>query len=114
MCNFHSHRNICGTADLGCGFTREEFVLVVLGALDDDNVINANYDEDKFAIGIHIWIKEPKTTAAIFTTGKCNILGAKTEVEAEAAAQEIAHLLVRLGKVVNVSLLWLLYTLVFF
>ena len=103
FCIFNSLRNVCSTADIGCIFKRDEFEAIALAARDDDNITNANYNPG-FPNGMHIWVREPQATVTIFTSGKANVVGAKTEAEAEAVTQEIALLLERLGKTVRASL----------
>ena len=62
-------QNIVVTANLSCPLNLRQIAL---------QVMNTYYEPKKFT-GLVMRIKEPKTTALIFNTGKIVVLGAKTE-----------------------------------
>ena len=57
---------------------------------------NASYNPARFP-AVFLKLREPKTTAALFNSGKMNCLGAKTEEEAKIAAKRFAKLIKSLG-----------------
>ena len=80
-------RNIVSTADLCCKFNLK---LICLQAK------NAEYNPKRFS-GLIMRIKEPKTTALIFSNGKIIVLGAKTEEESKNACRKFGKILRKLG-----------------
>lgn len=59
-------------------------------------------------------IREPRTTALIFSSGKMVCTGAKSEEQARLAARKYARIIQRLGFEVILSLYYLLYAVSFF
>lgn len=57
---------------------------------------NVEYKPKRFAAAI-IRIREPKTTALIFASGKMVCTGAKSEVDSETAAKQYARMIKRVG-----------------
>ena len=70
-------QNIVSTANLGIPLDLKNIVL---------NCRNAEYNPRRFAAVI-IRIREPKTTALIFSSGKMVITGAKSEDQSRNAAK---------------------------
>ena len=68
-------QNIVVTANLSCPLNLRQIAL---------QVMNTYYEPKKFT-GLVMRIKEPKTTALIFNTGKIVVLGAKTEENSKKA-----------------------------
>ena len=79
--------NIVSTADLGCNLKLREIAL---------QAKNAEYNPKRFSAVI-MKIKEPRTTALIFSSGKIVCLGAKTEEESKKACRKFAKIIKSLG-----------------
>ena len=75
--------NIVSTATLGCQLNLREIAL---------RVKNAEYNPRRFSAVI-MRIKEPKTTALIFSSGKIVTLGAKSEEESRKACRKFAKII---------------------
>ena len=73
-------QNVVATVDLGC---KLDLVAIAQKAR------NAEYNPKRFAACI-IRIREPKTTALLFNSGKMVIAGAKSEEQARLAARKVA------------------------
>lgn len=54
-------------------------------------------------------IREPKTTALIFKSGKIVVTGAKSEDAALLAARKYARIIQKLGFVVSIFFFWSLF-----
>jgi len=80
-------QNIVATVDLG---VKLDLKAIALGAR------NAEYNPKRFAAVI-IRIRDPKTTALIFASGKMVVTGAKSEDSARVAARKFAKTIARLG-----------------
>eukprot|EP00124_Ichthyophonus_hoferi_P004035 Ihof_evm1s400 gene=Ihof_evmTU1s400 len=80
-------QNIVSTVNLG---TRLELKQIALHAR------NAEYNPKRFAAVI-MRIREPKTTALIFASGKMVCTGAKSEEESKLAARKYARIIQKLG-----------------
>jgi transcription initiation factor TFIID TATA-box-binding protein len=79
--------NIVSTVNLDCQLDPHKIAL---------HAKNAEYNPKRFAAVI-MRIREPKTTALIFRSGKMVCTGAKTERESEAAARKYAKTIKKLG-----------------
>lgn len=80
-------QNIVATADLGC---RLELKKIALQAR------NAEYNPRRFAAAI-LRIREPRTTALFFNSGKIVCTGAKSESQSRIAARKFARIAQKLG-----------------
>ena len=80
-------QNIVSTANLKCVLDLREIAL---------RAKNAEYNPKKFAAVI-MRIKEPKTTALIFSSGKMVCTGARTEEESKQASRIYAKIILKLG-----------------
>jgi len=80
-------QNIVVTANLSCPLNLRQIAL---------QVMNTYYEPKKFT-GLVMRIKEPKTTALIFNTGKIVVLGAKTEEDSKKACRKYAKIIKSLG-----------------
>lgn len=80
-------QNIVATVNLGC---RLELKTIALHAR------NAEYNPKRFAAVI-MRIREPKTTALIFASGKMVVTGAKSEDDSKLAARKYARIIQKLG-----------------
>ena len=80
-------QNIVSTANLCCKLDLREIAL---------QARNAEYNAKRFAAVI-MRIKEPKTTALIFSSGKMVCTGAKSEEESRKAARKFAKIIKSLG-----------------
>ena len=80
-------QNIVSTADFGCKFNLKEISLISK---------NSQYHPKRFS-GLIMRIKEPKTTALIFSTGKIVVLGAKTEETSKNACRKFGKILKNMG-----------------
>lgn len=80
-------QNIVSTVNLDC---RLDLKRIALSAR------NAEYNPKRFAAVI-MRIKEPKTTALIFSSGKLVITGAKSEDKARLAARKFARVVEKIG-----------------
>ena len=76
-------QNIVSTADLCCEMNLKEIAL---------RAQNTIYNPKRFS-GLIMRIKDPKTTALIFSNGKIVCLGAKTEEESEKACRKYGKIL---------------------
>ena len=85
--------NIVSTANLKCLLDLREIAL---------QVKNAEYNPKRFAAVI-MRIKEPKTTALIFSSGKMVCTGARTEEESRTASRTYAKIILKLGFPVKFS-----------
>ena len=79
--------NIVSTADLNCLLNLREIAL---------KATNAEYNPKRFSAVI-MKIKEPKTTALIFSNGKIVCLGAKTEEDSRKACRKFAKIIKKFG-----------------
>jgi transcription initiation factor TFIID TATA-box-binding protein len=86
-------QNIVSTANLKCVLDLREIAL---------KAKNAEYNPKKFAAVI-MRIKEPKTTALIFSSGKMVCTGARTEEESKQASRIYAKIILKLGFPVKFS-----------
>lgn len=82
-----AHRNIVATVNLGCQLNLKQITL---------HARNAEYNPKRFAAVI-MRIREPKTTALIFSSGKMVCTGAKSEESARLAARKFARIIQKLG-----------------
>lgn len=80
-------QNIVSTADLKCNLNLKEI------ALQENNV---EYNPKRFS-GLIMKIKDPKTTALIFSNGKIVCLGSKTEENSKNACRKIGKIVKSLG-----------------
>ena len=80
-------QNIVSTANLKCILDLREIAL---------KAKNAEYNPNRFAAVI-MRIKEPKTTALIFSSGKMVCTGARTEEESRQASRIYAKIILKLG-----------------
>lgn len=76
-------QNIVSTANFCCKLNLKEISLIAK---------NSEYNPKRFS-GLIMRIKEPKTTALIFSTGKIVVLGAKTEQDSEKACRRFGKIL---------------------
>ncbi len=79
--------NVVATADLSCELDLKKIAL---------QARNSEYNPKRFP-GLIIRIREPKTTALIFRTGKIVCMGAKSESDAETATRKYAKIVKRVG-----------------
>ena len=84
-------QNIVSTANLGCELRLRDIAL---------QAKNAEYNPKRFAAVI-MRIKEPKTTALIFSSGKMVCTGAKSEADSKKASRKYAKIIKSLGFPVN-------------
>ena len=80
-------QNIVSTANLGCPLKLRQIAL---------QAKNAEYNPKRFAAVI-MRIKEPKTTALIFSSGKMVCTGAKSEDDSRKASRKYAKIIKSLG-----------------
>ena len=80
-------QNIVSTANLGCQLKLRQIAL---------QARNAEYNPKRFAAVI-MRIKEPKTTALIFSSGKMVCTGAKSEEDSKKASRKYAKIMRSLG-----------------
>ncbi|KAL0412673.1 UNVERIFIED_CONTAM: TATA-box-binding protein 1 [Sesamum radiatum] len=80
-------QNIVSTVNLACNLNLAEISL---------KTMNSEYNPKRFSAVI-MRIKEPKTTALIFASGKMVCTGAKTEQESRLAARKFARVVQKLG-----------------
>ena len=80
-------QNIVSTANLGCPLRLRQIAL---------QARNAEYNPKRFAAVI-MRIKEPKTTALIFSSGKMVCTGAKSEEDSKKASRKYAKIIKSLG-----------------
>ena len=84
-------QNIVSTANLGCTLQLRDIAM---------QAKNAEYNPKRFAAVI-MRIKEPKTTALIFSSGKMVCTGAKSEDDSRKASRKYAKIIKSLGFDVN-------------
>uniref|UniRef100_A0A0E0RJ76 Uncharacterized protein n=2 Tax=Oryza TaxID=4527 RepID=A0A0E0RJ76_ORYRU len=82
-----SHKNIVSTVNLDCKLDLKAIAL---------QARNAEYNPKRFAAVI-MRIREPKTTALIFASGKMVCTGAKSEQQSKLAARKYARIIQKLG-----------------
>ncbi|VEL13904.1 unnamed protein product [Protopolystoma xenopodis] len=80
-------QNIVCTVYLGCRLDLKKIAL---------HARNAEYNPKRFAAVI-MRIREPRTTALIFSSGKMVCTGAKSELQAKLAARKYARIIQKLG-----------------
>ena len=80
-------QNIVSTVNMGCKLDLQTIAL---------NARNAEYNPRRFAAVI-MRIREPKTTALIFHSGKMVCTGAKCEDESKTAAKRYTHIIKKIG-----------------
>lgn len=80
-------RNIVSTVTLGCPLILKDIAL---------QARNAEYNPKRFAAVI-MRIREPRTTALIFSSGKMVCTGAKSEDDSRLAARKYARIVQKLG-----------------
>ncbi|GBF92722.1 hypothetical protein Rsub_05091 [Raphidocelis subcapitata] len=80
-------QNVVATVNLGCKLDLKEIAL---------HARNAEYNPKRFAAVI-MRIREPKTTALIFGSGKMVCTGAKSEQDSKLAAKKYCRIIQRLG-----------------
>lgn len=80
-------QNIVATVNLGC---RLDLKTIALHAR------NAEYNPKRFA-AVVMRIREPKTTALIFASGKMVVTGAKSEDDSKLASRKYARIIQKLG-----------------
>ncbi|XP_065175191.1 uncharacterized protein LOC135805120 [Sycon ciliatum] len=80
-------QNIVSTVNLGCKLNLKEIAL---------HARNAEYNPKRFAAVI-MRIREPRTTALIFSSGKMVCTGAKSEDHSRLAARKYARVIQKLG-----------------
>lgn len=86
-------RNVVSTVNLGCKLNLSHIAL---------HARNAEYNPKRFAAVI-MRIREPKTTALIFASGKMVCTGAKSEDDSRTAARKYAKIILKLGFPVKFS-----------
>ena len=86
-------QNVVSTANLKCLLDLREIAL---------KAKNAEYNPSRFAAVI-MRIKEPKTTALIFSSGKMVCTGARNEEESRLASRTFAKIILKLGFPVKFS-----------
>eukprot|EP00301_Raphidiophrys_heterophryoidea_P004901 c12096_g1_i2.p1 GENE.c12096_g1_i2~~c12096_g1_i2.p1 ORF type:complete len:246 (-),score=59.93 c12096_g1_i2:469-1206(-) len=84
-------QNIVATANLGCKLDLKEIA---------SRARNAEYNPRRFAAVI-MRIREPKTTALVFSSGKMVVTGAKSEVQSSDAAKKFSEIIRKIGFAVN-------------
>jgi len=80
-------QNIVSTVNLGCKLDLKQIAL---------HARNAEYNPKRFAAVI-MRIREPRTTALIFSSGKMVCTGAKSEEQSRLAARKYARVIQKLG-----------------
>ncbi|XP_064464463.1 uncharacterized protein LOC135396704 [Ornithodoros turicata] len=80
-------QNIVSTVNLGCKLDLKKIAL---------HARNAEYNPKRFAAVI-MRIREPRTTALIFSSGKMVCTGAKSEEQSRLAARKYARIIQKLG-----------------
>lgn len=80
-------RNVVSTVNLKCKLDLKKIALLAR---------NAEYNPKRFA-AIIMRIREPRTTALIFSTGKMVCTGAKNEEDSRLAARKYARIIQKLG-----------------
>lgn len=85
-------RNIVSTVNLNCKLDLKKIAL---------HARNAEYNPKRFAAVI-MRIREPRTTALIFSSGKMVCTGAKSEGDSRLAARKYARIIQKLGFPVSI------------
>lgn len=85
-------QNIVSTVNLSCRLDLKKIAL---------HARNAEYNPKRFAAVI-MRIREPRTTALIFSSGKMVCTGAKSEEDSRLAARKYARIIQKLGFTVSV------------
>lgn len=85
--DFFFFRNIVSTVNLNCKLDLKKIAL---------HARNAEYNPKRFAAVI-MRIREPRTTALIFSSGKMVCTGAKSEEDSRLAARKYARIIQKLG-----------------
>jgi len=80
-------QNVVSTVNLGCNLDLKKIM---------QHARNAEYNPKRFAAVI-MRIREPKTTALIFASGKMVCTGAKSEEESKLAARRYARIIQKIG-----------------
>ncbi|KAL0480068.1 transcription initiation factor TFIID TATA-box-binding protein [Acrasis kona] len=80
-------QNVVSTVNLGCKLKLNHIAL---------HARNAEYNPKRFAALI-MRIRDPKSTALIFATGKMVVTGAKSEEDSRLAARKFARIIQKLG-----------------
>merc|ERR1719393_48856 len=80
-------QNVVSTVNLGCKLDLKTIAL---------QARNSEYNPKRFAAVI-MRIRDPKTTALIFSSGKMVCTGAKSEKESRLAARKYARVIQKLG-----------------
>lgn len=80
-------QNIVSTVNLNCKLDLKKIAL---------HALNAEYNPKCFA-GVILRIREPRTTASIFSSGKMVCTGAKSEEDSRLAARKYARIIQKLG-----------------
>lgn len=89
-------QNIVSTVNLSCKLDLKKIAL---------HARNAEYNPKRFAAVI-MRIREPRTTALIFSSGKMVCTGAKSEEDSRLAARKYARIIQKLGFTVSWSGIW--------
>jgi len=84
-------QNIVATANLGCKLDLKEIA---------SRARNAEYNPRRFAAVI-MRIRDPKTTALVFSSGKMVVTGAKSETQSSDAARKFSEIIRKIGFSVN-------------
>lgn len=100
---FSCYRNIVSTVNLNCKLDLKKIAL---------HARNAEYNPKRFAAVI-MRIREPRTTALIFSSGKMVCTGAKSEEDSRLAARKYARIIQKLGFPVSKHFLCVLYMFTF-
>ncbi|KAK2635576.1 hypothetical protein Ddye_030368 [Dipteronia dyeriana] len=79
--------NVVSTVNLGCKLDLKQIAL---------KARNAEFAPTRFA-SVLMRIREPKTTASIFATGKMVCAGAKSEEQSKVAARKFARIVLKVG-----------------
>ncbi|XP_067027481.1 uncharacterized protein [Acropora muricata] len=87
LMDYCTSRNIVSTVNLGCKLDLKKIAL---------HARNAEYNPKRFAAVI-MRIREPRTTALIFSSGKMVCTGAKSEEQSRLAARKYARVVQKLG-----------------
>lgn len=87
-------QNIVSTVNLSCKLDLKKIAL---------HARNAEYNPKRFAAVI-MRIREPRTTALIFSSGKMVCTGAKSEEDSRLAARKYARIIQKLGFTVRIEL----------
>uniref|UniRef100_A0A2N9GY13 TATA-box-binding protein n=1 Tax=Fagus sylvatica TaxID=28930 RepID=A0A2N9GY13_FAGSY len=80
-------QNVVASMDLGCNLDLKKIAL---------KARNTEYNPKRFS-AVTMRIRDPKTTALIFSSGKMVVTGAKSEDAANKAARKYARIIQKLG-----------------